>query len=223
MVGAVLLVALVAAGCGARSTDGLRAGPVSAERLPALLHCLRDAGADARDVSTTADLQVSAGEVAATFSTFDLYIGLADRPQEAAAAAQALDGQLTVLQQAGAAEVNGRAVFYSDGVVVPAPAGRLVSACLDGAGPAATTEMAALAEALPAIELPPAVETRFLTRCRRIGAAPACGCAYRRAARLFRFAQVEALGSSWSSGRGLPLLAGVLRTCDARGGPGARL
>jgi hypothetical protein len=203
----VLLAALAAAGCGARSTD---VGRGSAGTLPALLHCLRDVGADARDVSTTRDLHVSAGEVAVAFSTFDLYVGLAARRDEAAAAARSLDEQLSVLQQAGAAAVHGRAVVYSDGVLVPASAGRLATACLDGAEAAATIELAALADALPAVELPRAVESRFLAGCRKIGGAASCGCAYRRAARLFRFAQVERTS--------LRMLAGVLRTCEARGG-----
>jgi hypothetical protein len=165
---------------------------------------------DARDVSATRDLDVSVGEVAVSFSTFDLYVGLADRPEEAVAAARSLDEQLSVLQQAGSAAVHGHAVFYADGVVVPASAGRLATACLDGAEAAATMEMSALADALPTVELPRAVESRFLARCRRIGAAASCGCAYRRAARLYPFGQVDRAS--------LQMLAGVLRTCEVRGG-----
>ena len=216
----MLLAVLFAAGCGALS---VKAPPVSPERggptVRSLLHCLRAVGTDARDVSNQRDLRVSVGEVSASFSTFDMYVGVAAHRAEARAAAGVLDGQLAVLQQAGAARVEGRTVFYSDGVAVPDAAGRLVTACARSDEAAAGRALVAIANALPAVELPVPLPARFLARCRTIGTSSGCTCAYRRAERLFRFSQVDGLGSGWTRRRALPVFAGLLRTCAVRGDP----
>ena len=215
---AVLLAVLLTAGCGARSAKTPPAAPASVlPTVHSVLHCLRAVGADAHDVSSRRDLRVSVGEVAASFSTFDVYIGIAARRAEARAAAGTLDSQLAVLQQAGAARVEGRTVFYSDGVAVPDAAGRLVSACTRGDEAAAGRAIVAVAAELPVVELPAPLPARFRARCRTIGTTSACTCAYRRAARLFRFSQVAGLGWEWPRRRALPVFAGLLRTCSARG------
>ena len=216
----MLLAVLLAAGCGARSA---KAPPPPADRagptVRSLLHCLRAVGVDARNVSRQRDLRVSVGEVAASFSTFDVYVGVAAHHAEARAAGGVLDDQLAVLQQAGAARVVGRTVFYSDGVSVPAAAGRLVTACAHGNEVAAGRALVAIADALPAVELPAPLPAHFLARCSTIGTSAGCTCAYRRAERLFRFSQVDGLGSDWSRRRAVPVFAGLLRTCAARGDP----
>jgi len=210
----VLLAALAGAGCGARSAAPPH--PLQAPRAPtvlSLLRCLRAVGADAADVSSRRDLAVSVGEVSASFSTFDVYVGIAARHGEAAAAARMLDDELAVLQQAGAATVMGRTVFYSDGVAVPPAAARLVRACARNDRAAASRALQAVAEELPAVELPPPLRERFLDRCRAVGSRAGCACAYRRADRLFRFSQVDGLGREWGRRRAVRVFAGLLRTC----------
>jgi hypothetical protein len=206
-VAALLAVALAASGCASRTQHRADGGTVGS-----VLSCLRASGADAVDASAHRDLQVSAGEVAVSFSTFDAYVGIAQGAHEAAGAAAALDAQLAVLQQAGHATIHRAAIYYFDAPIVPRSAGRLLAACLDGTRDA-STEMAALAADLPAIALPRPLETRFLARCAGLGTAGACACAYRRASRLLRFAQVDGVGRTWPERRASALVAGLLRTC----------
>lgn len=210
----MLVAALVAAGCGARSADAPRTTPaIRTPTVQSLLRCLRAVGADGENLSSRRDLRVSIGEVGVTFSTFEIYIGVAVRRAEAIAAAGALDDQLAVLQQAGAARVSGRTVFYTDGVAVPEAVDRLVVACIHGDVRRAARALVAVARELPIVELPQPIETSLLTRCRVLGSASACACVYERAQRLFRFSQMTGLASKWRKRRALPVLAGLLRTC----------
>jgi hypothetical protein len=149
--------------------------------------------------------------VAVAFSTFDAYVGLAAGRAEAQQAAEQLDQQLTVLGQAGAANVRGSAVYYSDAVLVPAAAGRVVIGCASGAEREAARAMAALAKRLPRVEVPAKLAASFATACRRRGTAAGCACAYRRATRLYRYGQISDIAAR---PRGTQLAA-LMRMCAA--------
>ena len=166
-------------------------------------------GADAIAVSSARDLRVPGGEVAVAFSTFDAYIGFAQGPAEARDAAQRLDEQLTVLGQAGQAATRGNAVYYYDASLVPAAAGRLVTACAAGAENRALLAMMSLSAGLPRIEFPAELASAFGRACRNLGTAEGCACAYRRASRLYRYGQITELAGRPGGLR----LAALVRMC----------
>lgn len=175
--------------------------------------CLRRAGADTTDVSATRDLRVSGGELAVAFTSFNGYVGVASDHREAAAAATELDEQITVLQQAGHGVVRGTAVYYFDAPLVPRAGARLVEACVAGSDLRASAAMAALARALPFVHYPVQLERRVRLRCRALAGATGCACVYRRAARLFSYAQIDGLGRGWAPRRALAVIGGLLGTC----------
>jgi hypothetical protein len=170
---------------------------------------LRRVGADAITVSSAHDLRVSGGEVAVAFSTFDAYIGFAQDPAEARAAAQRLDEQLTVLGQAGEAAIRRNAVYYYDASLVPAAAGRLVTACAAGSDNRALLAMMSLSAGLPRIEFPAQLASAFARACRNLATPEGCGCAYRRASRLYRYGQITELAARPGGLR----LAALIRMC----------
>jgi hypothetical protein len=176
-----VLLAAALAGCGAHA---------STRALAPLVDCLSRSGAPTVDVTASRDLQVSGGEVAVRFSTFDAYVGLAQGRGQARSAARALDRDLLLFQQAGTALVHGGAVYYFDAPIVPPAASRLVTACLDGSRAAALDAFAALSLSLPQVELSPAVRRSFLARCH----SASCDCAFDRAERVYPPAQVATLG-----------------------------
>jgi hypothetical protein len=189
----------------------------SAPRLDAVVGCLRRAGADAI-VDDGRDLHVSGGEVAVAFSTFDAYVGLASGRAEAQQAAEQLDQQLTVLGQAGQATVRGNTVFYYDTDLVPAAAGRLVTACTRGAQGEALLAMTSLSDVLPRIEFPAKLAAAFAAACRKLGTTAGCVCAYSRATRLFRFGQITELAARPAGLR----LAALISICGGGSSAGAR-
>jgi hypothetical protein len=209
--------------CGSQHT-GITAGRSVHESrtLRPLLDCLRQAGADASDVTASRDLRVSGGELGVSFSSFNAYVGVAADRRQAVAAAQDLDRQIAVLQQAGHGVVSGDAVFYFDAPLVPRAGTRLVEACLAGAAGRATAAMTALAKALPSVQLPPQLGRRLIERCRALTRGGSCTCIYGHAARLFSYGQIDGLGRTWPSRRALAVFAGLLGACR-RGSPVARL
>lgn len=212
-----MLTAVLAAGltaCASRSSvPGTPPAPAtgagaSPARLAALIGCLRHVGADAV-VSRGRDLRVSGGEVSIAFSTFDAYVGLASGRAEAQQAAEQLDQQLTVLGQAGAANVRGSAVYYYDAALVPAAAGRVVTACANGAQREAARAMATLSKRLPRVEFPAELAASFASACRRLGTAAGCACAYGRATRLYRYGQISDIAARPGGAQ----LAALMRMC----------
>jgi hypothetical protein len=187
-----------------------------------VLACFERAGADATDVSAHRDLHVSHGELGVAFTSFNAYVGFAADRGEATAAAVELDRQVALLQQAGHGRVRGSAVYYFDAPLVPLAGARLVDACVAGSDLRAAAAMAALARALPSVRYPSRLEQRVLHRCNALADGRGCGCVYRRAARLFSYAQIDGLGRAWSPGRALGVMIGLLATCG-RPTPVARL
>jgi hypothetical protein len=147
--------------------------------------------------------------VSIAFSTFDAYVGLASGRPEARQAAAQLDEQLTVLGQAGAATVDGNAVYYYDASLVPTAAGRVVTACTRGAERDALRAMAMLSNRLPRVEFPAKLAGSFAAACRALGTSAGCACAYGRASRLYRYGQISDIAARPRGAR----LAALMRMC----------
>jgi hypothetical protein len=217
----VLLAAALSA-CSGRGPERLGSRPPpaaqaqSARSRHALIDCLRHVGADAIDVSHDRDLHVSGGEVAVAFSTFDAYVGLASGPAEARQAARNLDQGLMLVGEPGLAAVRGNAVFYYDSSLVPAAAGRLVTACARDAEGRALTAMTNLSDRLPHVQFPSNLASAFAGTCLRLGTTAGCTCAYRRATRLYRYGQINDIADRLAGMR----LAALIRMC-ARPRPSA--
>jgi len=188
--------------------------PPHGQTFQSLLGCFERAGADASDVTANRDLRVSGGELGVSFASFRAYVGLGADRQEAVAAAAELDRQIAVLRQAGHGVVRGDALYYFDAPLVPRAGARLVEACVAGSDRGAASAMTALAQALPDVQYPRALERRVLARCRAVSSETGCACVYSRVARLFSYEQIDGLGRTWGRRKSLSVIGGLLATCE---------
>jgi hypothetical protein len=209
----LLVVASIANGCGSRRAGSPQRQSAQSPSLRTVLGCFTHAGADAAAV-TSVDLRVSGGEIDVSFSSFHAFVSFAVDGREARAAADALDRQIAVLQQAGHGVVRGATVYYFDAPQVPPAGAQLVDACVAGSNLRASTAIVALARALPLVQYPANMERRALVRCGALADPVGCACVYRRAARLFSYAQVDGLGRTWAPRHALAVITGLLATCE---------